>query len=41
LRGPAKPGEPGQEWSYVHVWRMDRKGSRRLVLEFLAPIVRK
>jgi len=24
----------------VHVWRMDRKGSRKLALEFLAPIVR-
>lgn len=40
LRGAGAAGEPAQEWAYVHVWRMDRKGSRRLALEFLAPIVR-
>lgn len=41
VRGTGNAAEPAQEWSYVHVWRMDRTGSRRLALEFLTPIVRK
>jgi hypothetical protein len=40
-RGTGAAKEPKTEWAYVHVWRMDRGGSRRLALEFLAPIVRK
>ena len=39
-RGTGTAAEPKTEWAYVHVWRMDRKGSRKLALEFLAPIVR-
>ena len=40
LRGTGVANEPGTEWSYVHVWRTDRRGRRRLALEFLAPLVR-
>lgn len=41
VRDPGTPNGTKTEWAYVHVWRMDRKGARRLALEFLAPIQRK
>ncbi len=32
------PKSKATAWSYVHIWRKDRKGAQRLALEFMLPI---
>ena len=35
---PGAPANTATTWSYVHIWRKDRKGAQRLALEFMLPI---